>query len=338
MFPQQRSARRAFTLVELLVVIAIIGILIALLLPAVQAAREAARRTQCRNNLKQIALAAINHHDTNKHYPAGGWHALWVGDPDRGYGKRQPGGWVYNILPFMEESALRQIGAGATNAQKMTILRDVVKVPIASLNCPSRRSAFATTYSSTATMVNVTLTPNVDVAARSCYAGNGGDIRGPSQSNGPADHAAGDSGSWMTSATRDFIAKDFNGLFYYYTTVSRREITDGLSHTIFFGEKHVSVEHYQTGADGADNQPMYQGYDVDTVRFTSGLYPPLHDVPTLTSVPSTALIYSAFGSAHPSNFNASLCDGSVHSISYNVDVVVFANLGNRRDGKVASLP
>src|SRR6516162_7649265 len=61
--------RRAFTLIELLVVIAIIAVLIALLLPAVQAAREAARRTQCRNNLKQIALSAHNYHDVNNSFP-----------------------------------------------------------------------------------------------------------------------------------------------------------------------------------------------------------------------------------------------------------------------------
>src|SRR5689334_15453365 len=64
-----RQRRRGFTLIELLVVIAIIAVLIALLLPAVQAAREAARRSQCRNNLKQIALGAHNYHDVNGMFP-----------------------------------------------------------------------------------------------------------------------------------------------------------------------------------------------------------------------------------------------------------------------------
>ena len=101
-----RIRRRAFTLVELLVVIVIIGILIALLLPAVQAAREAARRSQCSNNLKQIALALHNYHDVYKVFPFGHMYiGAFDGDPtddDGGTGF----GWGYSILPFLEQKAL----------------------------------------------------------------------------------------------------------------------------------------------------------------------------------------------------------------------------------------
>src|SRR5260221_3963571 len=92
-----RSWRSAFTLVDLLVVIAIIEILIALLLPAVQAAREAARRSQCKNNLKQIGLAAQTHLSAQNFFPTGGWGWQSAGDPDRGYGINQCGGWEFSI-------------------------------------------------------------------------------------------------------------------------------------------------------------------------------------------------------------------------------------------------
>ncbi len=95
-----RRERRGFTLVELLVVIAIIGILIALLLPAVQAARESARRNQCINNLKQLALAVHNFHDTNRMLP--------VSNRPLGLTSALRIGWAINALPFMEQQALYQ--------------------------------------------------------------------------------------------------------------------------------------------------------------------------------------------------------------------------------------
>ena len=105
-------SRRGFTLVELLVVIAIIGILVALFLPAIQAAREAARRSQCVNNLKQVSLGAINHESAFRVFPSTGLGHGWVGDPNYGHGPKQPGGWIYNTLPFIEEQTIHDMGSG----------------------------------------------------------------------------------------------------------------------------------------------------------------------------------------------------------------------------------
>ncbi len=99
--------RRAFTLIELLVVIAIIAILIALLLPAVQQAREAARRTQCKNNLKQLGLAFHNYHDTYKMFPPAGTAAI-AGTPAvrRQMDVIDAWGWPVRILPGLEQANL----------------------------------------------------------------------------------------------------------------------------------------------------------------------------------------------------------------------------------------
>lgn len=97
-----QSPRKAFTLVELLVVIAIIGILIALLLPAVQAAREASRRSQCSNNLKQLALAAHGHHDAHKFFPPMYYLHFPVGTvhPNGDWGN------LVRLMPYYEQSSL----------------------------------------------------------------------------------------------------------------------------------------------------------------------------------------------------------------------------------------
>lgn len=100
------SSRRGFTLIELLVVIAIIAVLIALLLPAVQMAREAARRSQCRNNLKQIGLGLHNYHDTYNFFPNGNMNWRW--NSSFGYSSTLNGNFApqVSILPFMEYSSL----------------------------------------------------------------------------------------------------------------------------------------------------------------------------------------------------------------------------------------
>src|SRR4051812_10612827 len=97
----RRGHGKGFTLVELLVVIAIIGILVALLLPAIQAAREAARRSSCVNNLKNLGLAVLNHHDVKKHFPVSMGYVI-----EGGEGAAPCVGWILNTLPQLEEQSL----------------------------------------------------------------------------------------------------------------------------------------------------------------------------------------------------------------------------------------
>ena len=131
---------RGFTLIELLVVIAIIAVLIALLLPAVQMAREAARRTQCRNNLKQIGLAMHNYHSTYQMFPGSNMQWNWEGNPAYLTGKWNP---LAQMLPYMEQNAMANAlnyntnpnpwGGSGTNGTNTTAVRQRLEVFL----CPS---------------------------------------------------------------------------------------------------------------------------------------------------------------------------------------------------------
>ena len=295
-----RRPGSGFTLVELLVVITIIGILIALLLPAVQAAREAARQIQCRNNLKQMALACLNHERAHGTLPGGGWRWRWSGDPDCGSAKFQPGGWLYNILPYVEQQALHDLGTGVPLAEKKAPLATLQQVPVAFVTCPTRRKPLLYPCGNNDTYnANTTAT-----SPRSDYAGNGGCADPDSTTpNGwwmdPVNNSYGGDPSvaktpafvWPTPA----VYRTYTGVICMGMTVKLSDITDGASKTYLIGEKYLSPDYYINGQAPDDNNGIFVGFDWDFQRWTlvhhngAANTPPMQDAPgTGTAIFSAA--------------------------------------------------
>jgi prepilin-type processing-associated H-X9-DG protein len=323
----------AFSLVELLVVITIIAILIALLLPAVQAAREAARRLQCGNNVKQLALAALSHESSIRFFPTGGWDKVWLGHPDRGFGKSQPGGWVYNILPFIEQAALHDLGANGSDMATQDANARRLATPLAGLNCPSRRGA--SLYRLASGIVFRLTSGPINSLARSDYAMNAGDhVQWHNDAHVPISLAEGDDPvfPWDDMSLQ-------NGISYQRSQVTTADITDGASQTFLIGEKYVNSAHYLDGKDLGDSETMYCGDDLDLLRWTgvdstvgtaTNNNLPMRDRSTSTSEGNHV---QWFGSAHANGFNMSFCDGSVGTINYSIDAEVYRRLGNRKDNQ-----
>jgi prepilin-type N-terminal cleavage/methylation domain-containing protein len=383
----EHSVARGFTLVELLVVIAIIGILVALLLPAVQAAREAARRAQCKNHLKQIGVASLNFESTHKMLPGAGWSHNSVGDPLRGVGARkQPGGWIYQILPYIEQQAIYDLPNDGNAAMITPQQRDgaglMERTPISTFNCPSRRAAQAFVFPSFVIIPGIgkrstaSFVPQnsrkQDVYAKSDYAANGGDgyleyglgtsnrgLHGyvtsdpcTSQTNAfilqiPIITAA--SGYSRIDGTGSkspycFLSQDsWNGVCIQGSDIRLANITDGTSSTIWAGEKYLNPDFYETGEGAGDVGSMYQGFDNDVMVWGGG---PRNTPPGSQEFLNNALPphpdqagdddFSVYGSAHPGGFHVVLCDGSVHSVSYDIDLIALANLCNRYDDEMAN--
>jgi len=320
-----RHPARGFTLVELLVVIAIIGVLVGLLLPAVQAAREASRRSACQNNLKQLGLAFQGHHDAQKFFPSGGWGWSWTGDADLGFDTRQPAGWTFNVLPFIEQSELRLLGAGGTPTDKMAANSRRLTTPVKGFYCPSRRQARTYPRGSTDPL-NTNATANV---GKTDYAANCGSYARCEIDGGPAATTTPPDPSKVTPPA---TPTQENGISYRCSKVEIAMVRDGLSYTIAVGEKYMPENAYTTGADSADNENVFVGYDNDLFRSTNGTFG--LPGPDFANV-SNQLVY---GSAHGAGFFVVLCDGSVKQIAYSVDATVYDSLGSRADGRKISLP
>lgn len=313
-----RTRRRAFTLIELLVVIAIIAILVALLLPAVQQAREAARRSQCKNNLKQIGLALANYEDTHGKYPAGSY---W--NNNSGGTNYQQGSLLTHILPFIDQAtAYEQIpfenppGNNINNATDSSgaLLRQRFSVP--TYRCPSDTAG--------ANFNNVSTVQN--------YAGS----KGASSAGSPA---AGNTSGGRPGCLDRFLSfrrgatsgSGVSGPFHRNKrSCSIRDVTDGMSNTIFVGEVRPECSaHIDNGwLDANNGQGMF-----------STIYPINLDTCRRTSPDDCGWFGNwteefGFKSRHIGGAHFLFGDGAVRFLSENIDHDTYNNLGAKADNNV----
>ncbi|MDA0831767.1 MAG: DUF1559 domain-containing protein [Planctomycetota bacterium] len=338
----RRMRTKGFTLIELLVVIAIIAILIALLLPAVQQAREAARRTQCQNNLKQLGLALHNYHDVHKVFPPGQVNQLFLNftsatgaqsnDPTEAVTPGSLGtglhgtSWMLQILPYMDQATvynqwnffLNVVDNG--NPLYTPLIPPGLKPPatteIAAFYCPSRRTNMNTSNLAFVTRVLNTWTKggnDYGACVGSGLAFNETNratwnLTGPQLQNAPL--------------TTQLPAPFYLGIMYVNSKTSIAEVTDGTSNVILVGELqrlNNPTINLQQSSDG------WAWGGLSTLFTTRlGINKGIH--------------YDSPGSIHEGMAQFLFADGSVRSITENVDLITFQNLGNMSNGVPVQLP
>lgn len=326
---ENRDPRRSgFTLIELLVVIAIIAILVSLLLPAVQQARAAARRMQCRNNLKQISLAAHSFHDVYSAFPP----ARLILDLPRSQNNEatryamDEATWLVRLLPFVEQSSLHNqwdeyepyglIPATARNQAVSVFL------------CPDRHDISNAVAPDSVIEITapcgcpagVQFSPG---GAISDYVANHGDLT-PGAVNLPTDFYWGGNGTGVIISSRP-AGTETRKIRDWKDKIRFADITDGGSNTLLIGEPHVPLDQdLQTPFNG----PAYYGRHLTNYSRIGGPGIPLAH----SRSDQRAGLYS-FGSPHAGIVQFALADGSVRSVSTSIGTRLLGRLTNRKDGE-----
>ncbi|MCR9233424.1 MAG: DUF1559 domain-containing protein [bacterium] len=303
------NRKRGFTLIELLVVIAIIAILIALLLPAVQQAREAARRSQCKNNLKQIGLALHNYHDNFRTFPPG--------DVRRTYGSGVQSwvtsqlGWIPRILPFLDQAPLYnqinwEMEHGVSAAPNNSLRREKLTV----VRCPSDSSRQpSSTYGPTNYMA---------CRGQSRTAGNNSSnsIFSMNSKVRIRDIEDGTSNTMMVSET-----------FASAPMCSELPASNGTCNA-------VCATVYGSNTSGAQQGYSWMWAQQYHSHYYSTTYTPNPKTPDCGAGSGSTTATVSARSKHTGGVHVLLADGSVRFASSNIDLDTWRQLGNHQDGNV----
>jgi len=295
---------RGFTLVELLVVIAIIGVLMGLLLPAVQMARESARRTQCQNHLKQWGLAFHQYEAATKEIPPA--------RPADGFLT-----WTVLLLPYLEQQNLYdRFDIRARYADQNP---EVVRLAPREMMCPTRRSFGAVSQFESA---------GEPVGAVGDYAGNAGtsfSFVGDAWSSfdQEVDGVINSGLSAMNPVVGNRLIQRPKGRFRFVN------IRDGLSNTVFLGEKAVARSYHGEPGGWGDGS-IYNGEEPGTAVRLGGLGLGIDPDPSAPG-PGT---FPVFGGPHPQVTLFLFGDGSVHAVPNHIDEIVLGSMCSRAGGEV----
>jgi prepilin-type N-terminal cleavage/methylation domain-containing protein len=359
---KSKTQTRAFTLIELLVVIAIIAILIALLLPAVQQAREAARRTQCKNNLKQLGLACHNYHDVYNQFPLNWFNGNnnTQGDPNNPNYANGNWPWTVMALPYIEQSALyTQIatyfpianatdnpnrGMGyQTSVGGVPSPNELSKLAIPAFICPSNDQERVRRDQVAEIDNGGWGGPYQGPRGGLDYIGNMGHIWGgwkdcgdvPDFPSADGRFVRGSSGTPWISERWNNDNPNISGVFMFRGSRGIHEIVDGTSNTVLLFESM----HWQFSRNGttlnANRNPRIDANWSSALGAVNSMRNPINNkTPAWQPTDPNDPRCSGPSSNHVGGCQVVLCDGSVRFVSENIDNNIRYNISNRRDGNV----